>query len=171
MFFEETWLDVAARGFILGALAMIWIVVMIRIVGLRSLSKMSNFDFVMTIALGSLLAGAGQATEWKGFAQILVAVSALFIVQLVAALIRRSSEVAQRAMQNRPVYLMRDGVIDEKALETTRVARSDLIAKLRKANVTDFAEVEAAILEVTGEVSVLKGGALDERLLEDVEEV
>ena len=45
MFFEETWLDIVARGVVLSATAIIWIVLLIRINGLRSLSKMTNFDF------------------------------------------------------------------------------------------------------------------------------
>ncbi|MBX7497061.1 DUF421 domain-containing protein [Qipengyuania sp. 6B39] len=169
MFFAETWLDIAARGVVLTTLALVWIVLLIRIVGLRSLSKMTNFDFVMTVALGSLLAGASQASEWTGFAQIMVAIVALFLLQVTAALLRRKSEAAQSAMENKPVFLMRDGVIDEKALARTRVAHSDLIAKLREANALHFDEVRAVVLEATGDVSVLHGERLDPRVVEDVE--
>ena len=58
MILEDTVLDIAARGIILSAGAIVWVVILIRINGLRSLSKMTNFDFVMTVALGSLVAGA-----------------------------------------------------------------------------------------------------------------
>ena len=170
MFFEETWLDVVARGAILSSLALVWIIVLIRVVGLRSLSKMTNFDFVMTVALGSLLAGAGQASEWTAFGQILAAIVALFVVQVIAALLRRSSGTAEAVMQNSPIFLMRDGVIDDAALARTRVARDDVIAKLREANVLHFDEVRAVVLEATGDVSVLHGKALDPRLIEDVEQ-
>lgn len=169
MFFDEKWLDIIARGSILTALALVWIVLMIRIVGLRSLSKMTNFDFVMTVALGSLLAGASQVTKWGDFAQIVVGIVVLFAMQVAAALLRRSSDKAEAAIQNTPVYLMRDGIIDEDALSKTRVARSDLIAKLREANVLHFSEVRAVVLEATGDVSVLHGDTLDERLTQDVE--
>lgn len=170
MFFDEKWLDIIARGSILTALALVWIVLMIRIVGLRSLSKMTNFDFVMTVALGSLLAGASQVTKWGDFLQIVVGIVVLFAMQVAAALLRRSSDKVEAAIQNTPVYLMRDGVIDEDALSKTRVARSDLIAKLREANVLHFSEVRAVVLEATGDVSVLHGDSLDERLTQDVEE-
>lgn len=169
MFFDEKWLDIIARGSILTALALVWIVLMIRIVGLRSLSKMTNFDFVMTVALGSLLAGASQVTKWGDFLQIGVGIVVLFAMQVAAALLRRSSDKVEAAIQNTPVYLMRDGVIDEDALSKTRVARSDLIAKLREANVLHFSEVRAVVLEATGDVSVLHGDSLDERLTQDVE--
>mgnify|MGYP000229886404 CR=1 FL=1 len=64
MILDSPWLDIAARGILLAAAAIFWVVILIRINGLRSLSKMTNFDFVMTVALGSLVAGAAQASGW-----------------------------------------------------------------------------------------------------------
>lgn len=168
MFFDQTWLDIAVRGILLSAAAMVWIVILIRLNGLRSLSKMTNFDFVMTVALGSLLAGAAQASDWHGFAQSMVAMAGLFLVQFAAARLRKSSRAVEDAMQNEPVFLMRDGAFCERAMESTRVARSDLVAKLREANVLHLSEVRAAVLETTGDVSVLHGDHLDEVLIENV---
>ena len=82
-----------------------------------------------------------------------------------SAKLRARSDVAERLMQNEPAILMRDGVIDDAALARTRVARSDLIAKLREANVLDFASVRAVVLETTGDISVLHGEGLDPALL------
>ncbi|MGE5953019.1 MAG: DUF421 domain-containing protein [Qipengyuania vulgaris] len=168
MFFDNTLLDIAARGIFLSAAAIIWIVLLIRINGLRSLSKMTNFDFVMTVALGSLVAGAAQASDWKGFAQGMVAMVGLFIVQFTAARIRKASATAEDVMQNEPVFLMRNGQFLENALKSTRVSRSDLVAKLREANVLELSKVRAAVLETTGDVSVLHGDRLDETLIENV---
>ena len=168
MFFDNATADLIARGFLLSAFGLVFIVILIRIVGLRSLSKMTTFDFIMTIALGSLLAAGGQATEWSSFAQIAVAIVTLFSVQVTAALVRRSSDTAETMLQNQPVILMRDGVIDEQALEQTRVARSDLIAKLREANVLEMSKVRAVVLESTGDVSVLHGDVLEDALLDGV---
>lgn len=168
MFVDETWLDIALRGVILSAAALLWVVLLIRINGLRSLSKMTNFDFVMTVALGSLVAGAAQATDWKGFAQGMVAMAGLFLVQFLSAQIRKASDTAEDVMQNDPVFLMRDGEFFDRALERTRVAKSDLIAKLREANALDLSQVRAVVLETTGDVSVLHGDRLDETLIENV---
>ena len=168
MFFENTLLDLVARGFALGAMGIFWVVVLIRLNGLRSLSKMTNFDFVMTIALGSLLATAAGADSWQVFGQSLAAQAALFVVQWGTAKLRRSSDTIETAMQNAPIFLMRDGEFCEDALDETRVAKSDVIAKLREANALELAKVKAVILETTGDVSVLHGDNLDERLIENV---
>ena len=168
MFFENTLLDLVARGFALAAMGIFWVVVLIRLNGLRSLSKMTNFDFVMTIALGSLLATAAGADSWQVFGQSLAAQAALFFVQWGTAKLRRSSDTIETVMQNAPVFLMRDGQFCEDALDTTRVAKSDVIAKLREANALDLDKVHAVVLETTGDVSVLHGDRLDERLIENV---
>ena len=168
MFTDNTWFDIVLRGVLLSIVAIGWIVVLIRVNGLRSLSKMTNFDFVVTIALGSLVAGAAQASDWQGFVQAMVAMVGLFIVQFMAARLRRASDTVEDLMQNDPVFLMRDGEFFDEALRTTRVAKSDLVAKLREANVLDLSQVRAVVLETTGDVSVLHGEQLQETLVENV---
>lgn len=171
MIFDNTWLDIAARGVLLSSAAIAWIVILIRVNGLRSLSKMTNFDFVMTVALGSLVAGAAQSSDWTGFAQALAAMAGLFVIQFTAAIIRKSSDTAEDVMQNEPVFLIRNGEFCENGLKATRVARSDLIAKLREANVLELSSVRAAVLETTGDVSILHGDRLEETLIENVKRV
>lgn len=145
-----------------------WVVLLVRIVGLRSFSKMTNFDFVMTVAMGSLLAGAAQVSDWLPFAQVMAAMAGLFAVQYLMARARKASDTAESLMANDPCILMRDGVIDEEALRATRVTRSDLLAKLREANVMRFEDVRAVVLENTGDISVLHGEELDDALIENM---
>ena len=159
------------RGAILVSISMVWVVMLIRLNGLRSLSKMTNFDFVMTVAMGSLVASAGQVSEWLPFIQISAAMAALFIFQNIASRMRRASDTIENAMQNDPVLLMKDGEICDKALKQERVAESDLIAKLREANALDMSKIKAVVLETTGDVSVLHGDELDEELLFGVKDV
>ncbi len=156
------------RGLILAVAALLWAVLLTRIVGLRSFSKMTAFDFVMTIAMGSLLATAAQAAEAGPFLQPMAAMAGLFAVQYALARLRRASDRARRAIENEPVLLMRDGQVDEAALRRTRVARDDLIAKLREADVGSLSEVRAVVLETTGTISVLTGAEIDSALLSGV---
>lgn len=171
MFVQDTLLDAILRGLILSSIALILVVVLIRINGLRSLSKMTNFDFVMTIALGSLVASGSQVTEWNAYLQIAAALVGLFALQFTAGLVRRSSDSAEAIMQNEPILLMRNGKFIDEAMARTRVTRADVIAKLREANALDYGKVRAVVLETTGDVSVLHGDTLDEHLIEDVRDL
>ena len=66
---------------------------------------------------------------------------------------------------------MKDGKILYKNLEKSNVGEGDLIAKLREANVLDYSEVRAVVLESTGDMSVLHDDGdnkLSDQLLEGV---
>ena len=152
----------------MGGAALVWVVILVRLVGLRSFSKMTSFDFVMTVAMGSLVAGAAQDTKILEFGQAMAAMAGLFLVQIVAARLRKDHDGFEQAISNDPCILMRDGVINEAALKATRVTRSDLLAKLREANVLSFDEVRAVVLENTGDISVLHGDKLEDALIENM---
>lgn len=171
MFVSDPTFDLIMRGVVLTTVAIAWVVLLVRINGLRSFSKMTNFDFVMTVAIGSLLAGASQSTGWPGFLQTMIAMAMLFVIQYSTARIRKTSDRFEAIMQNTPVLLMRDGIILQDALTKTRVAESDLIAKLREANVLDFSQVRAVVLETTGDISVLHGEQCSEDLLKGIQRV
>jgi uncharacterized membrane protein YcaP (DUF421 family) len=171
MFFDQPVVDALAKGVMLSGLALAWVIMLVRVVGLRSFSKMTNFDFVITIAMGSLLAGASQSENWIGFLQTLTAMGCLFAVQYFVSALRRKSEAFDQLVQNTPVLLMKDGHILHEALAKTRVSEEDLISKLREANVHHFASVRAVVLETTGNLSVLHGQTLEDRLLRGVTRV
>lgn len=168
MFFDNTIIDAIARGALLSALGISWIILLVRIVGLRSFSKMTNFDFVMTVATGSLLAGVSQATEWTGLLQALVALCSLFAVQYIVSRLRKASSQFDDLVQNKPTFLMKDGVVLQDALQATRVTEGDLMAKLREANALDIAGIRAVVLETTGDISVLHGDDVDQKLYQGV---
>lgn len=171
MFSPTESIDLILRAVLLSTLAVCWIIFIVRVIGLRAFSKMTAFDFVVTVATGSLLAGASQSSSWSSFLQATVAMASLLAVQYVTARLRRSSDRFEKVVQNSPVLLMSEGEILHKALDDTRVAEDDLIAKLREANVLDFSEVRAVVLETTGDISVLHGPGLDERLLQGVRRI
>jgi uncharacterized membrane protein YcaP (DUF421 family) len=170
MFASPEWLDVVLRGLILSAAAVIWTVILVRIVGLRSFSKMTAFDFVATVAVGSLIAQAGTQAEWRAFGQAIAALTAVFLVQWLLARARKSSETFKHLIRNKPVLLMEHGRYLDDALHQTRVSRANLAEKLRAQSVEDVSKVRAAVLETTGDISILKAGA-DESLLEGVRRI
>ena len=149
------------------AVAYLFIIILaVRVVGLRSFSKMSSFDFAVTVAIGSLLATVtiSDASLTDGA----IAVAFLLGTQWTIAQLRQHTRLLKR-IENQPVLLMEGPRFLDENLHHTRVTRADVLAKLRESNVTDRAQVLAVVLEATGDVSVLHGdGPLDPRLLEGV---
>ncbi|WP_299971045.1 YetF domain-containing protein [uncultured Roseobacter sp.] len=168
MFTDISALDVLLRGTLLAFIGLLWVVICVRVIGLRAFSKMTSFDFVTTVAIGSLLAGCVQATTWSAMAQALIAIAALLGVQYAVSRTRAKRDDFESIIDNTPTLLMRDGEFLEAALIRTRTSRSDVIAKLREANVLHVSEVRAVVLEATGDISVLHGESLDDVLLNGV---
>jgi uncharacterized membrane protein YcaP (DUF421 family) len=137
-----------------------------RVSGLRSFSKMSAFDFAMTVAIGSLIAtaAAGQAP----LATVVVGVAVLFAGQFTVAFLR-SHRWLRGALDNSPLLLMDGEQILHDNLSRARVTLDDLHGKLREAGVLRYDQVRAVVFETTGDISVLHGdGPLDHRLLRAV---
>ena len=157
----EVWLVVVS------AIAIVLtLVAVIRVVGLRSLSKMSSFDFAVTIALGSVLGGVAASST--SLLNGKIAVGALLATQTTIALLRQRTSAGE-IVDNTPMVLMRDGQFIDDALRHTRVTRADVLAKLREANAIRLDQVHAVVLESTGDVSVLHGGGpVDDLLLDGV---
>ncbi|USA60404.1 DUF421 domain-containing protein [Qipengyuania citrea] len=157
MFGLSEYPDAILRGVALGVIALIWVIVLVRTIGLRTFSKMTAFDFVVTLATGSLLASAATVTEWTALVQALSAIMALLVAQLVLARLRRGSRRFQLLLENDPTMLMYDGKILEGALAETRVSESDILNKIRSAGIADLADVRSMVLESTGDISIISG--------------
>jgi uncharacterized membrane protein YcaP (DUF421 family) len=139
------------------------VIVATRLAGLRSFSKMSAFDFAMTVAVGSLVATV--AVTEASLVGGLVGLVTLYAAQVAVAVARRRTGF-EDAVDNEPVLLMADGRFLPDALRRTRITESDLRAKLREANALRFDDVRAVVLETTGDISVLHGeGPVDPDLL------
>lgn len=166
--FKISWNAVGAIS--LAALGIyITVILMTRISGKRSFSKMSSFDFAMTVAVGSIIATTILSKSVSLFDGIVGTIS-VYLLQIGAALLRRN-DWAKKLMDNEPLLLMDGPLILEENLKKGRVAKSDLRAKLREANITELSEVKAVVFETTGDISVLHKAhnrPVDNFLLKDV---
>lgn len=142
------------------------VIALTRLAGVRSLAKMSSFDYAATVAVGSTVASTalGSSPLVNG----LVAFAMLFGMQYAVALLRRRN-VFRGLVDNQPLLLMSDGEVLEDNLRAARVSRAELWAQLRQAGVHRRADVRAVVMETTGDMSVIRADApVDEELLEGV---
>jgi len=144
-----------------------------RLVGLRSFSKMSAFDFAITIAIGSILA---SVTLWQKptLLEGAVALGVLFGLQFVVGNLRKRLPGVTALVDNAPLLLMDGTEVLSDNLRRANMTEADLRAKLREANVTRLEQVRAVVMESTGDVSVLHAPpdapAIDDALLADVQD-
>ena len=137
-------------------------IIFTRIAGKRSFSKMSSFDFAMTVALGSMIATtvlSKSVSLWNG----IIGLGIVYLLQLSVAILRRF-KIIRDAVDNAPLLLMDGQEILHENLKKARVTEEDLRSKLREANVIRLKEVRAVVFEATGDISVLHTGDDSEEL-------
>lgn len=142
-----------------------------RIAGLRSFSKMTTFDFAITVAMGSVIGAVVVSTaSTYSVGNGVLALAALFLTQAGLAFVRSRSGTGRDVVDNTPLLLVRQGgELLHDNLRAARINPRDVYAKLRQANVTRLSDVHAVVLEPTGDISVLHGdGDLDPALLDGV---
>lgn len=146
------------------------LIVFSRIAGLRSFAQMTNFDVAATVAFGSIVA-ATTVSPGVSLLEGLLGLAVLFLAQGVIAYLRKHRGIEKLA-DNRPILLMIGTEELSDNLGRAQMTRNDLYAKLRVAGVTRLDQVEAVVLETTGEVSVLTSGSdgqkLDPKMLSSV---
>ncbi len=148
------------------------IIVLTRIGGLRSFAKFTVYDFAFTVAIGSLLSSV--LTSNTSVVHGSVAIAGLLAIKLIFSFLQRKSPFLNKIISNDPLLLMDGNIILHKNLKAARIQESQLIAKLREANVLNYNQVYAVVLETTGDISVLhtsgndKDEQFDENLLSGV---
>lgn len=148
------------------------VIILTRIVGKRSFSKMSSFDFAMTVAIGSIIASTvlSSSVSLVDGAMGLVMV---YTLQISAAFLRRFPSF-RNIIDNTPLLLMDGSKILEDNLKKARVTEGDLRSKLREANVIKMSQIRAVVFETTGDISVLHTSDdnkdLEDWLIKDVNE-
>ncbi len=91
------------------------IILLVRLNGLRSFSKMSSFDFALTVAAASIL--ATMMTTTKSPAPELLAFLALFLSRYAISLTRQCFRGAERLTDTPPLLLMYEGVLHGETLD------------------------------------------------------
>lgn len=142
------------RAIILYAL----VFVVIRLTGKRQLSDLQPFDLVVTLLIADLASHPASNTGIP-LAYGVVPILALFLVQQAVSWACLKSEGARAVICGRTVVLISRGKVLEAALRASRYTLSDLLEQLRGKDIFDISQVEYAILETDGELSVLKKGA------------
>ena len=159
---DWTWITTTATASLMVVLTALGIylalILFTRLAGLRSFSKMSSFDFAITVAFGSLLASTVLAKN-PPLLRSIVALGTLYLIQYVASLLRSRSSVMANAIDNSPLLLMAGPEVLHENLSKARMTEDDLRSKLREANVIHREQVRAVVMEATGDVSVMHADA------------
>ena len=130
------------------------IILGIKIFGKKELSQLSVIDLVFILLISNSVQNAmvGSNTSLAGG---VIAAASLFIVNyILKQFLFREKKVSQW-IQGSPVILIHEGKIVEEHLKNERITHDELDAAIREHGVSSMEEVNLAILEVDGTISIL----------------
>lgn len=156
-------LETVIRIILTGIGAYISIILILRISGKRTLSKMNAFDFIVTVALGSILASTLTSKQTPLLSGITAFATLVALQYIVAKLAHRSQRINQM-IKSMPTLLYFQGSYLHENMTKERVLEIEVLQAIRSSG-TAFDKVEAVILETDGTFSVLTNA---ERVLSNV---
>ncbi|MGB3150279.1 MAG: YetF domain-containing protein [Maribacter sp.] len=168
--FELIRLTTVLQMILAGVLIYLYLLIVTRVAGKRTFAKMTSLDFAITIAMGSILADAVNKPEGN-FIPAIVSVAILALLQLLFAKLLSNSKSLEKVATNTPILLMDGEHMLEDNMRRALVSKSDLMGKLREANVLKLTQVKAVVFETTGDISVLHTNqniAIDSIIMEGV---
>lgn len=143
------------------------LVAAMRIMGKRQLGELQPVELVVTLLVADMAAVAVEDTAsplFSGLIPIIVLVS----LELIFSVLVLKSPAIARLVDGRPVIVINNGTLDQRAMKKLRLSLEDLLGTLRQQGIFDITEVQYAIAETGGKISTFVKPARQPATAEDV---
>lgn len=142
------------RTVVVGVFGYAGMVLLLRLSGKRTLSKLNMFDFIITIAFGSIIASM-MLTSKTTLAQGLAAFATLVLLQFAFTFTAVRWKGFERLIKAEPRLLFHDGQDVETAQKEERITRTEIHAAVRSQGLGSLSEVHSVVLETNGDLTVI----------------
>ncbi|TDS86801.1 MULTISPECIES: DUF421 domain-containing protein [Nesterenkonia] len=149
----DSWSDLG-RVLLIGMTAYVMLILVIRLSGKRTLSQLNAFDFIVTVALGSVLATILLSSDvsWTEGALALVLLAGL---QFILAWISARAPRFRTLITARPAVVLWHGELQAEQLRRNRLSASEVHQAIRSSGAGDLGGIAAVVLETNGTLSVI----------------
>ncbi|GAB7386514.1 DUF421 domain-containing protein [Bacillaceae bacterium] len=130
-----------------------FILLIMRLMGKREIGKLSVIDFVVSMMIADMAVIVIEDIR-KPLFNGLLPITTLLAIQVLLAYLSLKNERIRHFVDGRPSVLIERGKINEKEMARARYNMDDLLTQLREKNIANIADVEFAILETSGKLSV-----------------
>lgn len=138
-----------------GILIYITLLILSRIMGRKMISQMTFFDFVIGIMIGSVAANTAIGPYNKNISSGLTVLIVLTVLVVLIGYLSIKSFKFRKLVSSEPLVLIEKGQIVDKNMKRERITINDLTALLRQKKIFNVADVEFAMMEYDGKLSVL----------------
>lgn len=153
MFFSG--IEPIVRTLLIGFLAYIGLILVLRISGKRTLTKMNAFDLVVTVAIGSTLATillSKDVALAEGFSAFILLIGMQYIITWLSV----RSDFFSGMIKSSPELLYYNGAFLKKVMKKERILEKEILQAARSSGIKSMNEVEAVVLETDGRISVIQ---------------
>ena len=157
----DSWSDIA-RVLAVGAAAYVTVIVVLRLTGKRTLSKLNAFDWVVSVALGSTLATILLSSD-VSWAEGATALALLASLQFAVAWTTTHLPGGRSVLTARPTLLLDDGRLLVEGMREQRVTEDEIRQAVRASGSGSLADVAAVVLESDGSFSVIPASKAGDR--------
>lgn len=158
--FFDGW-DGLAQVAVVAPLIYLIVVAAIRVSGKRTTGQMNNFDWIVTVAIGSIMA-SGIVIEKVALSEAALAIGLLIGMQWVLTTLVLKSERIARIVKSPPRLLVDEGEMQRGAMRNERVSEDEIRAALRQAGVPSMTDVRWLSLENDGTFAVVTRQGADD---------
>ena len=130
------------------------VILYIRIFGKRSTSQMNNFDWIVTVAMGSLVAST-IVLENVGIVDGAVGILMLMLLQYLLTKAMLGSKTVRKLARSTPQLLLYEGKYLLDNMKNERILKPEILASIREQGFKNIDQVYAVILETDATFSVI----------------
>ncbi len=137
--------------------AIIYIAVLIgmRLAGKRQVGQMTPFDLVVLLLIANAVQNAMTGPDTSLVGGLVAAATLLILNTIISRLAFRNKRV-RRVVEGNPTLLVHSGRIIQSNLTQEKIGEEELLQALREHGVSSIEEVQGAVLEIDGSISVIK---------------
>jgi len=142
------------RLLISAVIVYILIIAYIRILGKRSTSELNNFDWIVTVSLGSIVASTvilKDVSVTEGGVSIFI----LIFLQFIVTKSMYHSEKVREIVKSTPQLLLFEGEFIEKNMKKERILKPEVYAAIRQSGLKSIKQIYAVVLETNSKISVI----------------
>ena len=132
------------------------LLVIIRLSGRRTLAQMTPFDLVIILVISETTQQAMLGDDFS-ITNAIILILTLFMTDIGLSYMKRWWPRTAQVIDGVPTILVADGVYDERALKGSRLQKADIMEAARnQEGIERVSEIKFAILEVSGNISIIK---------------
>lgn len=131
------------------------VLMVMRLMGKREIGQLQPFELAIAIMIADL-AAVPMAETGIPISNGIIPILGLLVMHLIISFLNLKSMKIREILCGKPAILIYRGKIDEKVLKKERFTLNELQERLRSSNVVNLGDVEYAILETSGQVTVIQ---------------